>query len=319
VRRPTLSLLLILASAAAVGQQRRPPEPRPPSPSLPVPAEHRDDPRVPLTQVADRGAQASVLTVRVARGREERCFEARFRGDHAEAVTLAIPGAPGRNVMLIQLAYDPARATRYLFYDAGTASERGALVVEPHGVPVRAESDSWILVVEPIEDSSCSAAGASAPIGKTEWHEGDGPNGGAVFARVSLTEEAAGQIWGWCLAEGKGGSSRHSAIRNPGGGARQEWWVTSYVPADGRSIALALGASADWTDPRDGREYRYFQFAANGFFDLSPDPVKAFELSRGAAVPRPIAVTVVGEKEWAGCAAHAAARGPEPPHAATTR
>jgi hypothetical protein len=301
------AILAALMAAAAVAQQRVPPAPKgEPGPAPSVPPALADLPRLPVSDAAGSSPRPLVVRLRSQDGGSSTCSVVRFRGAGPEAVALPVPGGD-RKVTLIALAFDPARRTRDLFYDAGPES-RGQILSASRDASGAVSFGFGEMTLGGDEDPTCEAVSASAPIGVSQWHEGDGPNAGSVFARVQIMEEGEKPVWGWCLAEGYGGASTHSAVRNPAGGARQEWSLVSYVPPDGGAIALAFSMSADWTDPRDGKVYRYFQLASGGFAPLTREGKTLFQVPAGAAAPRPIELVVFAEDEWPGCASRAAER-----------
>ncbi len=301
------STIFLGLSVAGRSQERVPPQPKgEPGPAPAVPAALVGLPRVPVSDAARPSPQPLIVRVRSAAG-DSACFDVRFRGEGPESVALPVPGGD-RKVTLLELAFDPARRARHLFYDAGPGA-RGQILSASLDASGALSFGFGDMALGGEADPSCQTVVGAAPIGISQpWREGDGPNAGAVLARVELLEENEKPVWGWCLAEGRGGASTHSAVRNPSGGARQEWSLVSYVPPDGGAIALALAMSADWTDPRDGKVYRYVQDGSGGFVPLTKEGRTVLRLPAGAAAPRPIEVMVFSEEEWPGCAARAARR-----------
>lgn len=302
-----LTILLGLSSPGR-SQERVPPQPNAgPGPAPAVPAALAGFPRIPVSDAARPSPRPLIVRVRSTAG-DSACFDVRFRGEGPEAVALPFPGGD-RKVTLLELAFDPARRTRHLFYDAGPDS-RGQILSASLESSGTLSFGFGEMTLGGEDDPACEPISGSAPIGVSHWHEGDGANAGSVLARVEILEEGNEKpVWGWCVAEGYGGASTHSAARNPSGGARQEWSLASYVPSDGEAIALALSMSADWTDPRDGKVYRYFQYGSGGFVPLTKEGRTVLRLPAGAAAPRPIEAIVFSESDWPGCAARAAERG----------
>jgi len=306
-KRRTLAATLLLGMAfGAAGQQRVPPPRAEPGPAPMVPAALADLPRLPVSDASPPPPQPLIAHLRSDAG-EGACYEVRFHGSGPETVVLPVPGSD-RGVTLIQLAFDPARRARHLFYDAGPES-RGPILsasAETSGV---LSFGFGQMELGGEADPDCARMAGGAPIGVNRpWHEGEGANAGSILARVEMLESSDRPVWGWCLAEGAGGASTHSATRNPSGGARQEWSVVSYVTPGGDAIAIVLAMSADWTDSRDGKVYRYFQYASGGFAPLKKEAQPVLRLPAGAAAPRPIELVLFSEQEWPGCASRAAER-----------
>ncbi|HKD11633.1 MAG TPA: hypothetical protein VKE50_06130 [Thermoanaerobaculia bacterium] len=304
--RPVLAALLLGMAFEAAGQERVPPPRTEPGPAPMVPAALADLPRLPISDAAAPPPQPLIVHLRSDAG-VAACYDLRFRATGPETVVLPVPGSD-RRVTLVELAFDPARRARHLFYDAGPES-RGPILsasAETSGV---LSFGFGQMELGGDADPDCAKMTGGAPMGVNRpWHEGDGPNAGSVLARVEVLENSDRPVWGWCLAEGAGGASTHSAIRSPSGGARQEWSVASYVTAGGDAIAIVLALCADWTDPRDGKVYRYFQYASGGFAPLKKEAQPVLRLPAGAAAPRPIELVVYSEEEWPGCASRAAER-----------
>jgi hypothetical protein len=306
-RRILAGALCLGIAYAAGGQERRPPARVEPGPVPTVPAALADHPRLLVSDVATPSPGPLIVRLRSEDGGESACYDVRFRGTGVETVVLPVPGSD-RKVTLIELAFDPARRVRHLFYDAGPESRGPILSASAETSGVLSFGFGQMELGGP-ENPECGKPPAGAPSGANRlWQEGDGPNAGAFLARVELLEEGERPVWGWCLAEGGGGGSSHSAVRNPSGGARQEWSVTSYFVPGGDAIAIALAMSADWIDPRDGRVYRYLQYASGGFAPLKKEAQPVLRLAAGAAAPRPIELVVYSEEEWPGCASRAAER-----------
>ncbi len=302
---------LLSALAVAPAQQRPlPPLEKPESNIVPtLPSQFFNSPRIASADFGAALAQTPPLTFRLRTRGLEACYQVRFRGERPEAARLAFPGEGGPTISALHLAWDPLSRVHYLFFDGGSESTRRSATLREAGNTAKASVslDLGDIDVSAAPDAACEPVSASSPIGQSKWHEGDGPNAGSVLARVEVSE-ARNRIWGWCVAEGYGGASTHGAIRNPDGGARHEWNLYSYVPADGNTVALALVMSKDWIDPRDGSVYRFVQSASGGFVPVEGEH-PAFRIEAGPAVPRVIDVAVFGEKEWPGCASRAARRG----------
>lgn len=309
--RVSLFLALIPAIFALAQEEPRPRAPVPRVLERVLPAEYFDLPRVEREQ---KPAPPPSVTVWLRRGRASACARTRFSGERPEAVLLPLPGADsnGRKLRLIQLAWDPSRQTRYLAYDGGEAL-RGTLEAGPSTGERFALPEGWELRVEPSEESGCPILRGAPPIGRVESAGKTGPNAGALLARVELRK--AGEsgppepVWGWCLAEGRGGSSVVTATRSPGAGATQEWSLATYVPEDGGSVALVLAMSAVWRDPRDAREYRYLQFGPGGFMPLTEAGTAKRLLSAGPAVPHAVDLALFSEAEWPTCQSRASESG----------
>jgi len=302
----------LLCAAFGLARDRPlPPLERPESKIAPeLPARFFDSPRIIASEFDSALAKVPPLIFRLRSTGLEACYQVRFRGDRPERASLTFPGVGGAKISALQLAWDPSTRARYLLFDGGNDATRRAVTLADAG---RSRSASVSLglgevLVGTEPDAACEPVSASSPIGQSYWKEGDGPNGGTVLSRVKLAEERE-TVWGWCVAEGYGGASTHGAIRNPDAGARQDWELYSYVPTDGKVIALALLMTKDWRDPRDGRIYRYTQSESGGFIPFDGER-PAFHLEAGPAIPRPIDVSVFPEREWPGCASRAAQRGP---------
>jgi hypothetical protein len=308
MRPGSAALLVILLAAPSAAQDvgRARPEPAATKAVPVLPPEFFEFPRT------TRGAkdEEPPLTVWIRGNREAVCYRPRFSAEgRPEAARLALPGDGAGSVLLVQLARDPSRGIRYFAYDGGEGW-RGEIEVGPSAPGVSAGRGPWRIEAVASEQGGCPDVASASPIGRVDSAGRIGPNAGAVLVRVELRNPARGEVpvWGWCLAEGRGGASLSQATRNPGRGATQEWSLTSYVTEDGRAIALALSMSAVWNDPRDGREYVYFQVGAAGFSPITEKGSGRLVLPAGPATPHPVELAAYSEQEWPGCQSRASRR-----------
>jgi hypothetical protein len=304
-----------LLGAAALAQERRPPAARTPSAPEPIPEKFRELPHLAVSDFEKPPAQAPVL-IRVRSGSTESCRSVLFASDRADSVTIS-PGQETKPATIVQLFQDRILGRSYLAVDGGSPELRGVLVLERTGnaewsAPGGALEVSVSYAAARDAGGPCEPASTSAPAGTVHWNEANPrTNGDALLLRAEIRADQApspGVVWGWCVAEGPGGASNLSAIRNPGPSS-QEWKLVTYITPDGRAAAAALAFTHVWRDPRDGRDYRFSQSGATDFLALPASGNAVLSLDAGPALPHSIDLTFVTEKEWAQCASRAAARG----------
>ena len=242
----------------------------------PLPLEFRDAPRILVSDYSKASFHLSPIVLRARWNEEENCHRLEFT-EKKTAISVPLPGDTPSFLTVTQFGFEGVSKIRYLAVE-GEGIQRVLTHRPKQFATIEKMSVSGTLgisVSDRVGDGCASAGGWEAPKAV--------PTHLRVEVRNAVGELLMAPRLG--LLPGTVFVAR-SGSRDDETGQQREIRVNGYLSTDGESAAIALVATAIWSN--DGREYVLAQSSthrAAEFHSLRPEGAVSAWLPAGAATP----------------------------------
>ena len=240
--------------------------------------------RIPVEDFASSSSKMKPLFFRVRANGVESC--SRIDVEKGGTFEVPVPGLADP-ALVTQFGWDAASRTRFVAVEMPGAAPAARALAETEGSTFDLQGPNgttgWSILPR-VLDRACP--GVAGPAQR--------PTKERSVIRMEVTEPGGPVVMAPQVNtfSGMAFSMRSGAMGATG--QHDETVIFGYLSADGRSLAVALQATAIRTDPQDGKEYVYSQVSPSRsvrFTSIGADPTVLTVLPRGPAREKPLELT----------------------------